>query len=208
MIVTFAPYFKKPTVMDQPITKHFPLILCLIVIAAAARLLPHPPNFVPTGAMALFGAAALPKKWLAILVPLVAFYLSDLVLNNLVYAQYFEGFYFGADLYVYGGLLLMILVGMGVLRNRNFSWARVGGAAIGATVAFFLVTNLGVWASGLLYPTTPTGLVAAYMAGLPFLLNSLLANLIFSGVLFGVARYAGLFDKKSQTTPAYTTVRK
>ncbi|MEM9259614.1 MAG: DUF6580 family putative transport protein, partial [Bacteroidota bacterium] len=100
------------------------LVIGMIMLAAGARLLPHPPNFVPTGAMALLGAAALPKRWLAILVPLVAFYLSDLVLNNVVYAQYFEGFYWGADIWIYGGVVLMVLIGMGLLRGRKFSWPR------------------------------------------------------------------------------------
>ncbi|MTB51470.1 DUF6580 family putative transport protein [Lewinella sp. W8] len=169
--------------------QHLPLLLALIVVAAMSRLLPHPPNFVPVGAMALFGAASLPRKWMVFLVPFVAFYLSDLVLNNLLYAQYYEGFYWGLSLWVYGGIAAMILLGMGLLRNHRFSWLRIGGTAIGATLIFFLVTNFGVWAGDLMYPKTPAGLLAAFAAGLPFLLNSLLANLLFSGVLFGAARW-------------------
>ena len=167
-----------------------PLVLALIVLAAVARLVPHPPNFVPTGAMALFGAALLPKRWLAVLVPVVAYYLSDLFLNNVVYAQYFEGFYWGVDPFVYGGLALIILLGLGVLRGRAFSWWRIGGAAAGASLGFYLVTNFGVWAGGTMYPKTAGGLGMAYVAGLPFLASSLAANLLFSGALFGVARWA------------------
>ena len=172
---------------------HFLLAVMLVVLAAASRLLPHPPNFVPVGAMALFGAAALPGRWLAVLVPLVAFYLSDLVLNNVVYAAYFPEFTWLADPFIYLGLLAMIVLGMGLLRGRAFHWGRVGAAAVGATLVFFLVTNFGVWAGGKMYPTGVTGLGMAYAAGLPFLVNSLLANLIFSGVFFGVGRYAGMF---------------
>ena len=102
----------------------------MIVIAAASRLLPHPPNFVPTGAMALFGAAALPKKWLVYLVPLAAYYLSDLLLNNILYAAYFDGLYLGADPYIYLGVLLMIAVGVGLLRGQAFSWLRIGGGRL------------------------------------------------------------------------------
>lgn len=153
--------------------------------------------------MALFGAATLPKKWLAVAVPLVAFYLSDLVLNNVVYGQYYEGFYLGFSPWVYGGLLLMILLGMGVLRSSAFSWLKVGGTAIGASLVFFLVTNFGVWAGGLMYPKTATGLVAAFTAGLPFLINSLLANLLFSGLLFGAARWMGLGVQDKPSVPAY-----
>ena len=174
---------------------HLLLVLTLILVAAAVRLLPHPPNLVPTGAMALFGAAALPKRWLALIVPLAAYYLSDLVLNNVVYAAYFEGWYFGADPFVYGGLVLMIAIGIWGLRGRAFDWMRIGGAAVGATVVFFLVSNFGVWMSGTMYPPTSVGLLAAYTAGLPFLVNSLLANVLFTGVFFGVGRAAGVFRR-------------
>ena len=87
-------------------SKNLFLILGLILVAAASRLVPHPSNFVPVGAMALFGAAALPKRWLAIVVPVLAFYLSDLVLNNTLYASYFEGFYWGFSLWTMGAIAL------------------------------------------------------------------------------------------------------
>jgi len=179
------------------------IIIGLIVLAAGSRLLPHPPNFVPVGAMALFGAASLPKKWLAIAVPLIAFYLSDLIINNVVYGQYYEGLYFGISPWVYGALVMMILLGMGVLRNSAFSWLKIGGTAIGATLVFFAVTNFGVWAGGLMYPKTAAGLIAAFAAGLPFLLNSLLANLLFSGLLFGAARWLGVGIQDGRSVPAY-----
>lgn len=153
--------------------------------------------------MALFGAATLPKKWLAIAVPLIAFYLSDLLLNNIVYGQYYDGLYFGFSPWVYGGLVLMILLGMGVLRSSAFSWLKIGGAAIGATLVFFVITNFGVWAGGIMYPDTFAGLIAAFAAGLPFLVNSLLANLLFSGLLFGAARWLGFGVQNEPSTPAY-----
>ncbi len=170
-------------------------LIGLLCLAALSRLLPHPPNFVPVGAMALFGAAVLPQRWLAVVLPLAAFYLSDLVLNNTVYATYFSGFYWGIDLWVYGGVALMVVLGLGLLRQRSFSWLRIGGAAVAATLGFFLVTTFGVWAAGSMYPKSGAGLLLAYAAGLPFLLNSLLANLLFSGAMFGVARYFGWLEQ-------------
>jgi hypothetical protein len=185
-----------PTMSAANTPKNILLVIGLIVLAAASRLLPHPPNFVPVGAMALFGAAALPKQWLAFLVPVLAFYLSDLVLNNTLYAAYFEGFYWGVSYWTVGAIVLMVLLGSGMLRKLPFSWGRIGGAAVGATLIFFLLTNFGVWAGGMMYPKTAAGLLAAYTAGLPFLVSSLLANLMFSGVLFGAARYFGLVDNR------------
>lgn len=178
-----------------PPLKNVLALIGLLCLAALSRLLPHPPNFVPVGAMALFGAAVLPQRWLAVALPLAAFYVSDLVLNNTVYAAYFPGFYWGIDWWVYGGVILMVVLGLGLLRQRSFSWLRIGGAAVTATLVFFLVTNFGVWAAGGMYPKTWAGLLLAYAAGLPFLLNSLLANLLFSGALFGVARYFGWLEQ-------------
>ena len=167
----------------------FLVVAVLIVLAAASRLLPHWPNFGPVGAMALFGAAVFARKWMALLVPFTALYLSDLALNNLLYSEYYEGFYWGFNGWVYAGFLLTVLLGFGLLRNRDFSWLRVGGATVAGTLVFFLVTNFGVWAGSSLYPQNATGLIAAYAAGLPFLLNSAAGNIFFAGLLFGGARY-------------------
>lgn len=161
----------------------------LIFLAAASRLLPHWPNFGPIGAMALFGAAWLDRRWLAVVIPFAALYLSDLALNNLFYSQYYEGFFWGFDGWVYAGFAISVLLGFGLLRNRSFSWVRLGGVTLGSTAIFFLLTNFGVWLGSPLYPQTGTGLLAAYAAGLPFLLNSAAGNLFFAGLLFGGARY-------------------
>lgn len=186
--------------MAKPTRIQLPILIALVLAAAATRLLPHPDNFVPVGAMALFGAAALPKKWLAFALPLAAYYLSDLILNNVFYAEYFDGFYWGADPFIYGGVALMVLFGMGVLRGSSLGWGRIGGAAVGATLIFFLLSNFGVWMSGMMYPKTTTGLVACYIAGLPFLGMSLAANLVFSGVLFGAAKGLKLVEKKTENS--------
>lgn len=186
----------------HPYRPNVAALVVLVVLTAATRLLPHPPNFVPVGAMAIFGAAALPKQWLAFLLPLAAYYLSDLVLNNLFYGEYFDGFYWGADPYVYGGVVLMIGVGTVVLRGSDLGWGRIAGAATGASLVFFLLSNLGVWAGGLLYPQTAAGLLTCYAAGLPFLASSLAANLIFSGVLFGAAKRLELVE-----TPRLVTAK-
>ena len=169
--------------------RFLPVLVLLILLAAASRLLPHWPNFTPVGAMALFGAAAFPRRWMAWVVPFAALYLSDVALNNLVYAEYYEGFYLGVNGWVYAGFGLTLLVGMGMLRGRQFSWLRLGGTTVVTTLLFFLLTNFGSWLASPFYPQTGGGLLAAYAAGLPFLLNSAAGNLFFAGLLFGGARY-------------------
>ena len=64
-------------------------------------------------------------------------------------------------------------------------------AALIGAVAFYLITNFGVWATGLTYPKTGAGLLACYAAGIPFFGYTLLGNLLYSAVLFGAFEWAG-----------------
>ncbi|NNK90138.1 MAG: hypothetical protein HKO89_05970, partial [Saprospiraceae bacterium] len=63
---------------------NFFLVVSLIIIAAIYRLLPHPPNATPVGAMALMGGLYIGRKHLAFILPIVALFLSDLVINNTI----------------------------------------------------------------------------------------------------------------------------
>src|SRR6476646_3098848 len=103
-------------------------ILSGILVAAALRLVPHPPNFTPIGAMALFSGAYLGRRWLAFAAPLGALLLSDLVL----------GFYHGQAT-VYFSVALIAMIGMAALERR--SALRVGLAAIASSILFFVITN-------------------------------------------------------------------
>jgi hypothetical protein len=127
---------------------------------------------------------------MAAIIPFAALYLSDLALNNLVYAEYYSGFYWGVNGFVYIGFGLTVLIGFGLLRQRAFTWLRLGGAVAGSTVLFFLVTNFGAWLGSPLYAQSTAGLLAAYAAGLPFLLNSVAGTIVFSGILFGGYHFA------------------
>ena len=51
--------------------------LLLIALGFIARLLPHPANFAPIGAIALFSGLYLPKRW-AIILPLAIMLISDI----------------------------------------------------------------------------------------------------------------------------------
>ena len=121
------------------------LFLCgLVVIAAALRLIPHPPSFTPIGALALFGGACFANRRAAFLVPLAGMFVSDLVLgwHHLVPV-------------VYGSFALMVCLGI-LLRGRRTA-IPIACAALAASVMFFVVTNFCVWALGSLYPKTWEG---------------------------------------------------
>jgi hypothetical protein len=148
------------------------VLLSAIAAAAALRLMPHPPNFTPIGAMALFGGAYLRRRWLAFAAPLGALLLSDLVL----------GFYDGMWVQ-YLAVAMVVLIAWGAL--KRISPLRVAGAALASSIAFFLVTNLGTWALSGMYPLTATGLAACYVAAIPFFQNTVAGDLFYSGLLFG-----------------------
>ena len=147
-------------------------ILTAILVAAAMRLLPHPPNFTPIGAMALFGGAYFGRRALAFAAPLGALLLSDAIL----------GFHSSMP-FVYASVALVVLIGW-ALASRATP-LRIAGAAIASSVLFFAVTNFGVWLTGGMYPQTLSGLAACYVAAIPFFQNTMAGDLLFSALLFG-----------------------
>lgn len=156
----------------------------LVLIAGMSRLLPHPPNFTALGAMALFGGAALSNKFLRILMPLAALFVSDLVLNNTVYGSHegFQLFYPGA-VWTYLAFTLIAIVAPMIIKKINVGSVLKGSLA--TSLIFFIVSNFGAWSTGVLYPLTAEGLTTAYVAAIPFFGNTLAGDLLFSAVLFG-----------------------
>jgi hypothetical protein len=154
-------------------------LLSAILIAAVLRLVPHPPNFTPIGAMALFSGAFFGRRWLAFAAPLAAMILSDSVLG------FYSGFWI-----TYLAVALIVLVGW--LALSKVSPLRVGGAAVASSVTFFLVSNFGTWALSGMYPHTAAGLAACYVAAIPFFQNTLAGDLFYATLLFGGFRIAEL----------------
>ena len=153
------------------------LVGTMICGAAALRLLPHPLNFAPIGAMALFGGAHLRHRGWALALPLGAMLLSDAALE----ATTGWGFHRLMPA-VYGSFALIVVLGF-LLRSRP-GVLPVASAAVGASVLFFTTTNFAVWAQLDTYPPTAAGLAACYVAALPYFWNTLAGDLFYSAVLF------------------------
>ena len=154
-------------------------LLFAILLAATLRLVPHPPNFTPIGAMALFSGAYLGRRGMAFAAPLGAMVLSDVVLG------FYSGFWI-----TYVAVALIVVVGW--LTLTRVSVLRVGGAAIASSVLFFVVSNFGTWASSGMYPHTFAGLSACYVAAIPFFQNTIAEDLLYATLLFGGFRVAEL----------------
>jgi hypothetical protein len=163
-------------------TRYF-VLAALILVATLLRLAPLPANFSPIAAIALFAGAMFAKnRWVGLTVPLVALVLSDLVI----------GFH-ATQPFVYGSYALIALLGRGLINNKDGErpvWSAVGVSSLAASAVFFLVSNFGVWVEGILYPRTGSGLVACYLAAVPFFWNTLVSDLAFTFGLFGAWAFA------------------
>lgn len=159
----------------------FLVLVGMILTAAASRVIPHPPNFAPIGAMALFGGSCFADRRAALVVPLMAMFLSDLAIGFLS-----GNLSFGLHRFipvVYGSFALIVCLGFWLRTRRTI--VPIAGATVASSVLFFVLTNFGVWAVGSLYPKTWDGLVACYVAAIPFLHNTLFGDALYSAVLFG-----------------------
>jgi|SRR5690349_3275164 len=158
------------------------LALVIVAIAAAPRIAPHPWNFTPVGAMALFSGAVIKDRRLAFSFPLLALFAGDL----------FVGFYkLSVMLLVYASFLLSVSIGR-LLKNRR-TVLRIGGATLLGSVQFFLITNFGVWWLLNSYPKTGAGLGACYFAGLPLFWNTLAGDAFYATLFFGAFALAERF---------------
>jgi hypothetical protein len=158
-----------------------PTALLLVIAGVLSRLIPHPVNFVPLGAIALYAAARLPRQW-ALAIPLAVLVLSDAVID----LGHGYPFYFTSRLTIY--VLFVAIVAMGWLVPKSAGMGTRLAAAAGAATVFFLVSNFAVWAGGegFGFPRTFGGLISTYHVALPFYRNGLLADLAGTVVLFGL----------------------
>lgn len=181
-------------------------IFSAIIAAILSRLLPHPYNFTPMIGITLFGAATFSNKWLGGVISVLAWFLSDLVLNAVMYASITDGgHYFITPTFISVCLSLFVIMLIGQrLRGR----IRIPGlvlSSLGASLLFFIFTNTATWVEYNMYPHTLEGWWTCMLAGIPFYRNeygtvpgSLLAgqvlgDLFYTGILFG--SYAWVFRK-------------
>ena len=159
------------------------VLAALILVAALSRLLPHPPNFSPVEAIALFGGAFFASRALAVLVPLLAMLVADLALG-LLHGGLYAGWFGSAGFWlVYLCIAASVVLGFG-LRGRARA-GRVLAYCLAGSVLFFVVTNFGAWLASPMYPRSGTGLLQAYVAGIPVFQWTLLGTLAYAALLFG-----------------------
>lgn len=153
------------------------LTIGIIPLLILTRFLPHPDNFSPFAAAFLFAGAYLGNKWYAYALPLTILFFTDM----------FLGLYPSIG-FTYIAYVLTVVTGH-FIKNKS-SIAQVGIGALMASLIFYVVSNFGVWAIDGLYTRNLSGLVNCYVMALPFLKNTLLGNLVYSGILFSTFELA------------------
>ena len=158
------------------------ILLCIIIfLVSLTRIFPHPPNFTPILALAIFGGAYFPNKIAALTLPVIAMFLSDLILG------------FHSQMYVVSGTIVILSFLGNIIKTKNIKNLAISGLV--GSLFFFIITNFSVWISGSLYPLTFDGLIQCYIMAIPFFHNTLISTLLFISVLFFGYNFA---EKKYQ----------
>ena len=144
----------------------------LIIIGVSLRVLPHPDNFAPITAIAIFGGALLPRRH-ALWVPALAMIVSDAIIG------------FHDLVLVTWGCYVLIALASNVWLTK-LSLLRGATLTLGASLFFFVVTNFAVWGTSGMYAHTWNGLVQCYTLALPFFRNTFLSDVIYTAALFGL----------------------
>jgi hypothetical protein len=141
------------------------ILIGIFTSLAASRFIPHPPNFTSLIALSFYVPVLLGLRFLPVL--LISFAITDIII----------GYHSGTH-WTWGSIFLIGLVSPLFAKNIKF---RICGALFGA-FTFFVVTNFGVWASGM-YGYTYEGIIKCYIMAVPFFTYSLLSTLFFSTII-------------------------
>lgn len=170
----------------KKINIQFVVLAAMVVIAGFSRLVVHIENFTPLGAMCIFGGAYFTDKWKACLTPLITLFLSDLVIQGVIYqGKYgfplYEGWY-----WVYGTFAIIVLIGNYVV--KHVSVVSIVLASSIAALTHWIITDFGVWLGGCngLYTRDFNGFVLCYTMAIPYMLKFLMGTLFYSAIMFGV----------------------
>lgn len=158
--------------------------ILIILFAVFSRLLPHPANFTPIAAVALFSGTYVNKKY-AVIIPIAAMLISDA----------FIGFYSGM-VWVYGSIFIITLLGFWLSKHKKISV--VAGVTILSSVLFFIITNFGVWLSGY-YGYSLAGLLQCYTMAIPFFRNALIGDVFYVSAMFGIYELICKYITKENT---------
>lgn len=154
--------------------KFFIISISIFSILALSRFIPHPPNFTNLIALSFYVPLILGIKFIPVMI--LCFALTDIIIG------YHTGTFF-----TWGSVFLIGL--LSIYFGKNLS-IRISGVLLGALV-FFVITNFGVWASGM-YGYTLSGLINCFILAIPFFGYSLVSTLIYATIIEILLRFSFL----------------
>lgn len=179
----------------KKIDLRFSVLLLMVLLAGFSRMVVHVDNFTPIGAMALFGGTYFSERWKAFLLPLISLFLSDMVIQGIIWEGKYGFPLYNSWYWVYGTFAVVVLIGKWIIKKvsiKNIALASIAGA-----LTHWIITDFGVWlvgctdiTTGLLYTKDLQGLAKCYYMALPYLKDFLLGTLFYSAVLFGAFEFA------------------
>tara|TARA_Y100001978_G_C23647877_1_gene411780 strand:+ start:232 stop:828 length:597 start_codon:yes stop_codon:yes gene_type:complete len=168
-------------------TKHkIVLAFYFIGLIAMSRIIPHPPNFTPVIAMAVFMPYLTRDLYSAIALPLAAMFVSDLYIG-----------WHSSMFWVYGSISLCTIMSRYTLSIKR-KYVHLGVNAVASSILFFVVTNFAVWMAGTIYPLTFEGLLNCYTMALPFFTNTLVGTIFYTSLL-GLVSYSATIISRRYT---------
>jgi hypothetical protein len=141
----------------------------LTLLLGLSRIIPHPPNFTPILAVGIF-VPLLTGNWKSALpLTLGAMFIGDL--------------YWGLHSYILWTYSSIAIISMIALRFSLLANCFI------APILFFIITNFGVWTTGY-YGLTLEGLIACYIAAIPFFHMTLLGTIVYTGLFYVIYKSA------------------
>ena len=150
--------------------------LGILIVLAASRFVPHPPNFTALIALAFYVPVLFGLRFVPVVA--ISFAITDIYI----------GFH-STTLFTWGSVLLIGFMSKFFTKSISI---RIVGALAGALV-FFIITNFGVWIAGG-YEKNIFGLIMCYTLAIPFFTYTLLSTLLYS-FLIEVVNSIYSFDK-------------
>jgi hypothetical protein len=173
--------------------KKYTLVFTIILLAALSRVLPHPSNFAPITALAIFSGYSFKKDFKAYLFPIFAMFLSDLIL------QITTGFGIWPGMYIVYATFVLITI-FAQIAVKKASFINLTWVSLASSLMFFVVTNFAMWTSSGFYEHTTAGFIKCYIMAIPFFGNSIMGDLFYTAVIFGV------YSLVSKKYPAFAKI--
>ncbi len=173
------------------------LPILLVILCVVFRIVPHPPNFAPVGAAAVFAGRTL-KPWMALSLTGLAMFAGDFMLSRI----HGYAWYSGVTPFVYAGFFVQAMLGRGWRARRGGAI----GAAFAGSIVFFVISNFGVWATSGMYAHNPAGALACYAAAIPFFGGTLVGNVVWTVILSALYKaIAPRFEPRQLWVPVPTS---